>query len=306
VKMRGWLGLLGLSVTVFGSGGCWRTDVYAITEADAGPSWSCPWPALKPGNSSLTLQVDGVIRSYILHVPPAYDGSRPVPLIVDFHGINGTSASQMTNSPYPAVTDAEGVVMAFPEGLIGPIGTAWNFGPCCIANVDDLGFARALVAHIRESACIDPDRVYAVGVLTGGGMVYHLACNAADVFAAVAPAAFDLTEETKAVCHPSRAIAVLSFRGTADSRVPYEGGASTLVPGMGITFLGAKATFETWAALDRCTGSPSPEDRHGCSTYASCQDGVEVALCTKQGGREEPGDATIAWPWLKRFTRFTR
>jgi hypothetical protein len=31
-------------------------------------------------------------------------------------------------------------------------------------------------------------------------------------------------------------------------------------------------------------------------------DGVDVILCTKQGGREEAGDATVAWPVLKRHS----
>jgi polyhydroxybutyrate depolymerase len=95
---------------------------------------------------------------------------------------------------------------------------------------------------------------------------------------------------------------VISFRGTADTHVPYDGGATNLVPGMGITFLGAKKTLTTWGQLDGCTGAPSPEDSHGCSRYTSCQGGVEVDLCTKQGGKAEPGDASIAWPILRRST----
>jgi polyhydroxybutyrate depolymerase len=151
------------------------------------------------------------------------------------------------------VTDPEGVIMAFPDGEEGPAGTGWNLGPCCVANVDDVGFAKAVVTDIQKTACIDPDRVYAVGVLTGGGMVYSLACQAADVFAAVAPAAFDLLDETVGKCQPRRPITVISFRGNGASRVPYEGGASSLVPGMPITFLGAEKTFEVWGQIDKCT-----------------------------------------------------
>ena len=189
--------------------------------------------------------------------------------------------------------------MAFPDGLPGPAGTGWNVGPCCVAGVDDVAFARALVAQIQTIACIDPARVYAVGVLTGGGMAHYVACHAADVFAAVAPAAFDLLEENVNDCNPPRPITVISFRGTADSRVPYAGGPSSLVPGMPLTFLGAQATFEAWARIDRCVGAASPPDADGCSSYAGCQGGVEVILCTKEGGREEPGDASIAWPVLE-------
>lgn len=318
-------GFFAVLAIVAGNSGCERADVYAITGESAGggstggnssvggsaggdstggqsavPS-TCPSP-LPAGDTSRTVQVGSLSRTYVLHIPPAYDGIQPVPLVVDFHAIGVTGWGELSNSPYPAVTDPEGVVMAFPDGVTGPIGTAWNMGPCCVADVDDLAFTRALVADIQGIACVDPERIYAVGVLTGGGMVHHLACHAADVFAAVAPAAFDLLEETVDDCRPSRPITVISFRGTADARVPYEGGYSAVVPGMPITFLGAAGTFERWGQIDGCTGDPSEPDSSGCSSYSGCSDGVEVILCTEEGGGEEPGDANIAWPVLSRHS----
>ena len=190
--------------------------------------------------------------------------------------------------------------MAFPNGLAGPSGTAWNFGPCCVAKVDDVAFVKAVVADIKTTACIDPKRIYAVGSSMGGGMAYYLGCHATDLFAAVATAAWDLLQEDVANCQPTRAITVLSFRSTGDTLVPYAGGASSVVPGMAITFLGAKATFQKWAAIDQCTGAASLEDGNGCSSYAGCKNGVEVELCTKQGGNQDAANASIAWPLLKR------
>jgi polyhydroxybutyrate depolymerase len=268
--------------------------------AGSAASSACPSPVIQPGDSNQTVLVDSMTRSYVLHVPPAYDGLRSVPLVVDFHGVGESGTSERASSPYPAALDPEGVVMAFPDGLRGPAGSGWNVGPCCVANVDDVAFARAVVASVRETACIDASRVYAVGVLTGGGMAHYLGCHAADVFAAVSPASFDLLEENVDDCVPARPISVVSFRGTADSRVPYEGGPSSLVPGMPVTFLGAQATFAKWAEIDGCAGPPSPEDGNGCSAYSGCAEGVEVILCTEQGGREAPGDPSISWPVLER------
>ena len=134
--------------------------------------------------------------------------------------------------------------------------------------------------------------------LTASKNCYH----AADLFAAAAPAAFDLVEENVAECVPSRPITVVSFRGTSDPIVPYDGGYSPVVPGMPITFLGAKGTFEKWGSLNQCTGTPTAEDEQGCTTYPDCQGGVEVVLCTKQRGNHEPGNAAVAWPILKLHT----
>jgi polyhydroxybutyrate depolymerase len=295
-----WWRTAGLALLV---AACSRANVYPITggAADGGdPILTCPSSALTAGDSNRTVEVGGQARSYVLHVPAAYDGTKPAPLVVDFHGIGESGSSERASSPYPAVVDREGVVMAFPDGLRGPAGAGWNVGPCCVADVDDVAFARALVADVGSVACIDRSHVYAVGVLTGGGMAHYVACHAADVFAAAAPAAFDLLQENVSDCDPPRPITVVSFRGTADTRVPYAGGPSSLVPGMPLTFLGAQATFEAWAAINGCAGSASPADGNGCSRYASCQGGVEVILCSKQGGREEPGDATVAWPVLAR------
>jgi poly(3-hydroxybutyrate) depolymerase len=70
----------------------------------------------------------------------------------------------------------------------------------CAKNIDDVAFARALVAKLQTQACIDPKRIYAVGYSLGGGMSIKLACDAADLFAAVAPAAFDLMIEEQWPC----------------------------------------------------------------------------------------------------------
>ena len=266
------------------------------------PSVTCPTPVLKAGNSDKTIMIGGSSRSYTLHVPSAYDGSKPVPLVLDFHGLGGNGKSESTSSPYPAQTDADGVIMAFPTGLSGPGGNAWNVGPCCVKNTDDVAFAKALVSEIEKTACIDTKRVYAVGFSMGGGMSHYLACHAADVFAAVAPAAFDLLKENVDDCKPPRPISEITFRSTGDSVVSYSGGASMAVQGMPITFLGAKGTFQKWAAINQCTGAASAEDANGCATYAGCPAGIEVTLCTKQGGTHEAGNAKVGWPALKKHT----
>jgi polyhydroxybutyrate depolymerase len=276
-----------------GSGGRSATDA-------SGVAATCPSPGLEAGDTTESVQVGSANRSYVLHVPGQYSGTTPVPLVVDFHPLGGSGSEERAGSPYPALTDPEGVIMAFPSGLRGPSGNAWNVGPCCVDDADDVAFARALVAQIEQTACIDPRRVYAVGFSMGGGMSHYLACHAADVFGAVAPAAFDLLEENVAGCTPSRPITVISFRGTSDPVVPYQGGYSGLVSGHPVNFLGAEGTFQKWAELDGCTGSPSATDSDGCQSCPSCQGGVEVVLCTKQGGGHEPGNASVAWPVLGR------
>ena len=67
-------------------------------------------------------------------------------------------------------------------------------------------------------------------------MAYRLACDAADVIAAVAPVDFDcITGPTNdpscGACMPARPISVRQFRGLLDFLVPYEGGETSVVAG---------------------------------------------------------------------------
>jgi polyhydroxybutyrate depolymerase len=255
--------------------------------------------SLSPGDNDGTVEVGGTTRTYIVRLPAGYTGTSAVPLVLDFHLLGGTPAGEAANSGYRELAEQEGFIVAWPQG----IDDAWNIGPCCTTSrtVDDMGFARALVQELQQEACIDPKRVYAVGMSMGGGMAMYLGCNAADVFAAVAPSAFDLVVESEIPCQPVRPVTEISFRGTADTVVPYAGGATQPPNGLDVTvtFLGAVGTFQRWAELDGCSGSPSAADANGCSTYPSCQGGTQVTLCTTEGGGQAWGSAELAWNVLK-------
>lgn len=278
-----------------------ETNVSIIMRDTTSEKIVCPSIVLTPGDHNKTINIDGKTREYILHVPSTYKGDSPTPLLVDFHPIGGSASGELSSSPYKAVTDLEGVITVYPNGVSGPMGNAWDVGPCC-SDANDTGFTRALVAEVKTLGCIDSKRVYATGFSMGGGMSHYSACHLADIFAAVAPAAFDLLEENQNSCIPSRPIPVISFRSTGDFVVNYNGGESNVVSGMPINFLGAKNTFEKWAKNNQCTGTASAEDNNGCTTYSNCAGGVKVTLCTKQGGGHDYGNATVGWPWLKEFT----
>ena len=241
-------------------------------------------------------------------MPTSYTGKTAVPLVVDYHPILLDYNYERQYSGYAAKADQEGFIVVFPNG----IDNAWNVGPCCTTSrtVDDVGFSKALIAKIEGEACIDPKRVYAVGYSMGGGMAMDMACNAADIIAAIAPAAFDLMDPSNGWnCNPSRPITVISFRSTGDPVVPYAGGATNPPNGLPvvITFLGAVGTFQKWAQLDQCTGSAANNSSLGtadgtCQTYSQCAQGVNVTLCTKQGGGHDTGNPDVAWSMIKNYT----
>ncbi|MBQ3720075.1 MAG: feruloyl esterase [Fibrobacter sp.] len=260
----------------------------------------CSGKTATAGDQTVKLTVQGSSgqRSFIMHVPSAYKGDKPVPLLIDYHPIGGSSEGQMRDTKYKSLTDPEGVISLYPQGTTKTMGPGWNVGPCC-SNDDDLEFTREMIKYVREKACIDPQRIYAAGFSMGGGMSNHVACMMSDVFAAVAPAAMDLNKTNSAKCTKARPISVINFRGTADNVCRYQGGDSGFNDGL--NFLGAEGTFKYWAEADGCTGVPV-KNSDGCDEYSNCRDGVKVVLCTKQGGGHEQGDGNIGWPFLKQFT----
>ncbi len=265
----------------------------------------CPAQAIGAGDKPRKVKVGGVERDYILRIPKNYNATKATPLVLDFHGIGGNVSDQAGQTVYKNLYEQEGLISAFGQGEPSPMNNArgWNYGPCC-TDADDVGYAKAIVEDVKSIACVNPKRVYAVGFSNGGGMSHQLACEAADVFAAVAPAAFDLSTQHETTCVPSRPISVMIFRGTDDYLVTYAGGYSDIVPGKPITFLGAVNGFKKWGSINKCTGEPSAADANGCSTYSNCAGGVSVTLCTQQGGQHNPNNAnpSVGWSFLKKYT----
>jgi polyhydroxybutyrate depolymerase len=278
--------------------GCGSTSASSIDPDAAGTpdSGACP-NSLAPGDYTETLDHDGVLREYLVHVPAGYSGTTPVPLVIDIHGFRSPATQEARISGWREKSDAVGFIVVAPKGL----DLSWNAGSLCcgtsLANgVDDEGFLRALVAQMGQEACIDAKRVYATGLSNGGAMAHMLACQDADLFAATAPVSMgNLTIP----CQPARPISVVMFRGTTDLNVPYDGGE---VPG-------ALADFNQWKSINGCAGEPSTT--HGiCQTYSGCSAGVEVTLCTINAGHVLYADAVtqgaaipdVAWEAFARQT----
>jgi polyhydroxybutyrate depolymerase len=267
-----------------------------------------PHGSLGPGETTQSLMVGGAVRTFVRYVPNGYTGDSPAPVVIDFHPLGGSGASWKGSTGWAELADREGIILIWPDG----IANSWNAGRCCRTaleqNVDDVGFTRAIIESLQNEACIDAKRVYATGCSNGGGMAFRVACDAADVVAAVAPVDFDCVRNADAnepscgQCSPARPITEIQFRGTSDSAVPYDGG---MRQGGTTTFPGAQQNFAAWGQLNACTGSPEPLPGHpSCEKYPTCGAGTTTALCTVEGGMHcgSYGSfdiAEVAWEILK-------
>ncbi len=50
---------------------------------------------MRPGDHTLELNLNGLKRHYVVHVPAAYDGKAPVPVVIMFHGGGGKARGAM-------------------------------------------------------------------------------------------------------------------------------------------------------------------------------------------------------------------
>jgi polyhydroxybutyrate depolymerase len=251
----------------------------AGSSSDAGGDQSstpCAAPALPAGDQMKMLDHGGTQRQYTVHVPAKYDGSKAVPLVLDFHGWTSTpmeeemGGSDMKGSGWATKSDSEGFIVVFPQGL----DDSWNGGALCCGTsqsngVDDEGFAIDIVKKMEQDACIDPKRVYVTGISNGGAMSHLLACKEAGIFAASAPVSMG---NGTTPCMPSRPISVIMFRGQMDDLVPYNGGGA-------LGFPSAMADFDMWKDIDGCSGMPMSTHQY-CQTYTGCKAGTEVTLCS--------------------------
>jgi polyhydroxybutyrate depolymerase len=243
------------------------------------------------------VEAGGLKRHYVVHVPEAVAPGRPAALVVVFHGGGGNAANAARTSGMDARADREGFIVAYPDGTgRRPGATAlltWNTWRCCGAaldnGVDDVGFVRAMVAAIRREHAIDARRIYATGLSNGGMMTYRVACEASDIFAAVAPVAGALDTDQ---CRPASPVSIVVFHGTADRHVPFEGGA----PGTSIdrhhrVDNPVAYAIDVWKKRDGCEAAPA-RTRKGSVRHEAyaCSGGTAVELYAIEGqGHAWPG-----------------
>jgi len=242
------------------------------------------------------IEHDRRTREYLLHVPSGLNPQVRYPLVVNIHALTQTARGQASLSGMDEIADREKFIVVYPEGY----GNSWSAGPRCCApaypSMDDVGFIKKVVADVAVRANVDLSRVYSTGMSNGAYMSYRLACDAWDVFAAIAPVAgaSPYGSSTEIYCSPKRAVSLLEIHGTNDLLVPYR-----------VT----EDSIETWAGFNGCgtrtTVSYQKRDVT-CDTYIGCPDS-NITLCTNDnGGHVWPfidiDTSEEIWAFLQKFT----
>ena len=265
-------------------------------------AWSagCRKNVVPDNSQSGSISVNGLKRTFLVHLPPSYDKSKSLPLVIALHGGGGTGARMisLTLGGLNTLADKDGFIVACPDG----IEKHWNDGrPQAISRahkdgVDDVGFISALIDHLDREFGIDRKRVYVTGISNGAKMSFRLACEIPDKIAAIAAVGGSMVDPVSVYTKPSRPISVMVIHGTDDPLVLWNGGP--------IRFPFSKRDFgrsipvpdavKFWVTQNQCKAEPvsteeadlDPNDgtRVHKEIYSGGADNTEVVFYKIQGG----------------------
>ncbi|MDE2271726.1 MAG: hypothetical protein KGJ94_07040 [Xanthomonadaceae bacterium] len=262
-------------------------------------------PVAARANESRTIDVDGVQRSYVIHLPPA-SASVPHGLLLLFHGGGGRGDGMARLTRIEPVADRAGFIVVYPDG----INRHWNDGRATIKHkVDDIGFVASLIDNLEREYPIDRNRVAVAGISNGAIFAERVGCDLAGRVGTIAAVDGTLATDYAHDCHPARAVSVLQFDGTSDPIMPYAGGhvADFGGRGEGGNVLSVDATAAFWSRVDGCGGmrrrslpatAPFDPTRVHLTRSGPCRGGSAVRVYSIDGGGHTwPG----GMPYLPRF-----
>jgi polyhydroxybutyrate depolymerase len=274
----------------------------ALAGASAGGATRACSGVAAPGRSTLRVSTPDGVRRALIQVPAR--AGRAAPLVLAFHGTGGTGPFMAGYSGLGRVAERAGFVVAYPSAQ--EASESWSLAEDDLGR-DDLVLTDAVIDRLVSAGCVDPARVYAVGVSNGGGFAMRLGCEQSDRIAAVVAVAGGYGSLPP--CRPDRPVSVLEIHGTADPVVPYRGkppaGAGAVLPLM-----------RAWARDDGCRAVPRRAvvaPRVTRLDWDDCSAGAAVAHLRIAGGTHQwpgatppdPGPpstiaaADVAWRFLR-------
>ncbi|MBP9089931.1 hypothetical protein KBI23_02815 [bacterium] len=252
-----------------------------------------------------SVMVDGLQRQFQVHVPPGYDRSKPMPVVLIFHGLHMNSTMMMGMTGFNPVSDHNNFIAVYGEG----VNNRWSDGRTG-SGVDDITYVTSLLDKLAKEVNIDRRRIYACGISNGGFFAQVLACNLPDKIAAAGVVASTMMDRTQGMMQGSKAVPIVFFLGTDDPLLPWADGRTKdigkLGEALGLSSLGSidnglarygglmtvPETIGFWTGHNNCSGNPQTrqeadrDPRDGTTvrreSYGSSSN--QVVLYTIEGG----------------------
>jgi polyhydroxybutyrate depolymerase len=260
---------------------------------------------LTPGTYEETLTSSDRERRYLLHIPAGVDTTKPLPLVMFFHGGGGGMYQAAEDYPWTAKADEAGFILVYGQGTSrrdGDLINTWNAGNCCAYardnDIDDIQYVRDVVADVQAKIAIDADKIFATGFSNGSMMSYRVACELSDTFAAIG--AVSGTDNTTS-CDPSTPISVIHIHAKDDEAAKFDGGSGRQFEDTSdwvTDFRSVQSSFDLWRGYNGIADESErvfTGDGVTCDLYDRGTSGVAMELCVLEtGGHTWPGGTAAA------------
>src|ERR1700726_3345452 len=201
--------------------GFYFIEVYAPSPAN---------PTLSAAMQQASIRIGDMTREFLEYVPRDISPHSP-PVIVP-HGalMDAKSMREWTGYEFDQLADQRGFVVVYPDGYKH----AWNdcHSEATFAahteNIDDMGFAKGLIAGEVAQRQIDEKHVYFLGYSNGGQMALRLALQTPEQVAGIAIAGASLQAPEDSSCPEQGSVPLLVVDGEKDPIHPIDGGRVTL------------------------------------------------------------------------------
>ena len=242
----------------------------------AGGRISAPRPSTGCGSDPLlpdaSIEVDGMLASYILDLPTAYDNTRAYPLVMAFRRSDMTTDAFRESLGLPLAVGADAILVHVncPDDA-----STWDVP-------GDLPVVDALLSKLASSYCIDQGRIFAIGLGQGALLVNAFGCSRGDTLRGLAPLSAVLAPPE--VCGGQAAVWLM--QGTAEP--------STMTYG--------HDNRDFWIERNGCAASmpmavaPSP-----CVAYLGCDADFPVRFCEYAGPELPSFTASAIWDFFSEL-----
>lgn len=250
-------------------------------------------------------------RECTVYLPSQYSKNSKTAMIIYFHGATGYGWNDAQSRGWREVAERENIIIAYPQALGEP--TGW--GVESRYPTDDLPYATQLISDLLNTYAVDPKRVYACGMSSGGFMTNYVGLFLSDKLAAIAPVAGLPTTYNFNHRTIKTALPLLHIHCTKDDIVKY---AST-----DGTCLTVEESIAFWVSNNQCSTTPIvtklPDiNKTDNSTttlyeYPNPTNGAKVMLYKINGGGhwwpgEKYGETDfvaedVIWNFFKNFSK---
>jgi polyhydroxybutyrate depolymerase len=256
---------------------------------------------LGPGLHKLTLTVENLKRTYVVHVPSNNNPETPTPLVIMLHGGGGTARAAIWQTGWTEKADEVGFLAVFPNAMardpsqrssFSSNPQLWNDGSNRFypdqKKIDDIHFIAALLDDLSTRFVIDKRRVFVTGFSNGASMSFLVGAQLSDRVAAIAPVAGACWIEPTRLERP---VSMLYITGNADPLNLIEGGVPKLATGFSDKVRAkpkppVRESIMKWAKALECSTTPtSISDVNGVrsETYGFCNNNAEVLYIVVEG-----------------------